>query len=209
VAVLVSKIIAGKTTSPTTGISKEIRGPDAPFGVANSFELAANFLRSKLSPLAGTAVNVAVGKDLGGQPITATRTAAQLVTPLSIRDIYQAVQSEGVPEGSALGLVSLLGAGMQTFKASTQQQASLLYQATSAHPVRKSSETHEKFVKRKAAHEKAVLDAVQALKKIGVTSDPDLAEELLREEVKKRGGSYESVYHHVSALRRVLAEAEK
>jgi hypothetical protein len=208
VAVLVSKIFAGKTTSPITGISKDIRGPEAPFGASNSFELVANFLRSKLSPMAGTAVNFAVGKDLSGQPVTAQGAVAQLVTPLSIRDIYQAVQSEGVPAGSALGLVSLLGAGMQTFKASAQQQASLLYRATSAHPVRKSSETAEKFAERKAAHERAVAEAISALKRIGVTADADLAEQLLRDEVKKRGGSYESVYHHIGALRRVLKEVE-
>lgn len=221
VAVLTSRIASGKSTSPVTGISKDVRGPDMPFGAANTFELMTNFARSKLSPLAGTAVNVAVGKDLSGQEVTAKSTALQLVTPLSVSDIYDAIKEQGVPAGAALSLVGLLGAGMQTFKASEKQKANLLYAATSPRSERKKGESVEEFDKRKSKHTEEVSAAMTALEKMGIT-DPDEAVAALTAEVKRRGGSvrmrdanfnWTSFAARVSALRKALEkskmEAEK
>ncbi len=109
-----SRMISGKTKSSTTGTVTPIRGK-VPFGKPTAGDAAAQFARSKLSPLAGTAADLATGKMFGGQEVNATNEVTEKVTPMAVRDVYQAIQSEGVPKGVALGLMSLFGMGLQTY----------------------------------------------------------------------------------------------
>ena len=73
------------------------------------------FLRSKLSPIAATMVNVAAGETAGGDKVTPKQLTQDLTIPLSFRDIKDAIEEQGVPAGVALWLVSLFGVGMQTY----------------------------------------------------------------------------------------------
>lgn len=76
---------------------------------------AGRFLRSKLSPIAATMVNVASGETAGGDKVTPKQLTTDLTVPLSFRDVKDAIEEQGVPKGVALWLVSLFGVGMQTY----------------------------------------------------------------------------------------------
>lgn len=96
----VKRFIKGEQKNPKYGSGGEVLG---------------RFLRTKLAPAPGAAVNVISGKSVTGQQVTPRSVAADLVTPMSIGDIYRAMEEQGVPKGSALATLSLFGAGVQTY----------------------------------------------------------------------------------------------
>jgi len=85
------------------------------FGGRETGDVVASFLRTKLAPAPGAIANLITGKNAIGQPITPAQTAKQLVVPLTFGDIAGAMQEQGVPRGTAIGLLSILGAGVQTY----------------------------------------------------------------------------------------------
>ena len=87
-----------------------LRGRKVPYGGQDVNSVLFGFLRSKLSPAAGTAVDLAEGKDVAGNPVTPGGEALRLVTPMPFGDIYDAMRSENVPAALALGLIAMLGA---------------------------------------------------------------------------------------------------
>lgn len=112
--VLLSRLAAGETTS-TAGKVKAIRGSKLPYGADTSADVIARFLRSKLSPIVGAGVDLASGQNLLGQPVTPGQTAANLAIPLSFRDIQDIMLAHGIPAGTALGILSLFGWGLQHY----------------------------------------------------------------------------------------------
>ena len=112
--VLLSRIGTGETKSLGTGRITEIRGK-VPYRRATSYDVIATFLRTKLAPVLGAAVNIATGKNVVGQKTTPLTVAADLTIPLSFKDIYDVMKDQGVPRGSILELLSLFGMGLQSF----------------------------------------------------------------------------------------------
>jgi hypothetical protein len=49
------------------------------------------------------------------QAVTPWTTVRDLVTPITLRDVYTGMQEQGVPEGTALGLLVLFGANVQIY----------------------------------------------------------------------------------------------
>ncbi len=75
-----------------------------------------DFLRKKLSPLAGAAIDLRTGTNAVGQPVTPQSELGNLVTPLLISDVAKSMQQDyGVPAKAALTLAGILGAGLNTF----------------------------------------------------------------------------------------------
>lgn len=74
------------------------------------------FLRSKLSPAVGAAVNAVEGKNIVGEPVTPESTAKSMVVPISYDDILKTMEEQGIPRGTALSLLSLFGMGVQTYE---------------------------------------------------------------------------------------------
>lgn len=74
------------------------------------------FLRTKLSPAVGAAVNAVEGKNIVGEPVTPASTAREMVVPISYDDILKTMEEQGVPRGTALSLLSLFGMGLQTYE---------------------------------------------------------------------------------------------
>lgn len=105
--------IASGENKRQSGEVVPIRGPGVPYGGMKSSDVIARFLRTKLSPTFGAAVDVAAGENAIGQPVTPTQVATRLVVPLSFGDIYDAMREHGVPEGAAIGTLSIFGAGVQ------------------------------------------------------------------------------------------------
>ena len=116
VTVLIGRIRTGETKQTTTGKVVALRGKDRPFGGATTMGVAGRFLRSKLSPALGMATNWLEGENVVGEEVTAYELAKDAAIPLSLRDIYAVMQDQGVPKGTALGLVSLFGLSLQTYE---------------------------------------------------------------------------------------------
>lgn len=115
VAVLISRLVAGSTKSSTTGEISNLRG-DVQYGRDDAFDVMSKFIRTKLSPMIGTPIDLATGKNAVGQPVTLKSAAANFVTPLAMKDVYEAIQEQGVPKGTAFGILGLLGLGLQTYQ---------------------------------------------------------------------------------------------
>jgi hypothetical protein len=112
--VLLSRLLSG-TTKTSQGKVVPIRGDKVPYGTGNSADVVFRYLRTKLSPLFGTALNVASGKDVTGQPVTAKDAAIGAVVPITFQDIKKVMEAQGIPKGTIFTLLSLFGAGVQTY----------------------------------------------------------------------------------------------
>jgi hypothetical protein len=118
-------------TKATTGGAYPLSGPGHPQGGLDYAKVWEGFVRSKLSPAAGVGADVLTREDIRGQPITApvdlpgggkigrgsaaavARELGQLVVPLAPKDVYEAVQEEGLQKGAGTAVLGLLGAGTQ------------------------------------------------------------------------------------------------
>jgi len=114
--VLAHRVVFGETKSSVTGKIKPIRGKYVPYGGDDTYDVFARFLRTKFSPMVGTAANVAVGENVIGEPVTPGSVATSLTVPLALRDIYDAMIDQGVPKGTAMGLLAVFGMGLQSYE---------------------------------------------------------------------------------------------
>lgn len=111
VTVLLSRIASGEKKT-AKGDVVPIRG-ELKYGQDSVWDVLAQFARYKLSPTVGAAVDIFVGENAIGEPVTAASTLESLFVPLSSSDVQEAIKEHGIAEGAALGLVSLLGWGLQ------------------------------------------------------------------------------------------------
>jgi hypothetical protein len=138
--VLVNKIVQGQTKSPVTGRITELRGKDKAFFRSLGGEVG-RFGRSKLTPGLGLGVDIAlfnfknvVGQDIR-EPISPAAIGAEVVgantevdtiegtknivlnniVPLSVGEVFESMQEQGIGKGAALGLLSIFGVGVQNF----------------------------------------------------------------------------------------------
>lgn len=102
---LIARMATGERKSTTTGeLSKVDRK-----------SIAADFARSKLSPLVGTGVNLWTGENFIGKPFGVEDVPGQLITPLFGRDLVEAVRNMG-PLGLPGALAAGVGAGVTTYE---------------------------------------------------------------------------------------------
>ena len=123
VAVLTGRLTTGERKT-ARGRIVPIRGPDRPYAGLTAFQIMANFMRSKLSPMFSIGLDVIAGETMDGEPVDplTLRTAGRLVTPMAARDVYEAIREHGVPEGAALGLLFILGFGGNTYEPRTKKR---------------------------------------------------------------------------------------
>lgn len=115
-AVLLAREATGEKTT-LGGETVPIAGDDIPYKGDTRLSTALKYARSKLSPVAGTIVDIGNNwQDYRGKPVTPGGAALNLVTPLPFRDIQNVMEDQGIPKGTALYLLSLLGAGLQVHK---------------------------------------------------------------------------------------------
>lgn len=114
VTVLVARLATGETKT-TSGKVVPIRGDNVPYGGSNSADVIGRFMRSKLSPVVGTSIDVLAGKDVVGQKVMPETMPERLLMPLAFNDIYTAMKEEGVPAGSAFGILAIFGMGLQNY----------------------------------------------------------------------------------------------
>jgi hypothetical protein len=112
--VLISRLATGETKN-SRGEVVPLSGETKTFGGQTRLDVASRFMRTKLSPVFGAVANVLEGEDVVGQKTDIATEAGKMVVPLSFGDIYKAMKEHGVPAGTALGMVSLLGASVNTY----------------------------------------------------------------------------------------------
>lgn len=86
-------------------------------------EVMENFLRSKLAPLPGAAVDLKTGRDTVGHKVTPESVALNLVAPIFQADISQALQDEGY-KGGFMVTPGLLGVGVQEYGSTPMDRVS-------------------------------------------------------------------------------------
>lgn len=95
------------------------------------------FGRGKLSPVAGMAVDLIKGRDIGGNKVTVGQEALQHFTPLLYSDLQQAMKDKGMSALFTVGIPSTFGVGVQT------------YTPTMTKPIKQTnSRTHRELPKR-------------------------------------------------------------
>lgn len=96
------------------GRIRDLDGKAFPF--TTRADLVTKFVRNKYSPALGFVWDWASGKDVTGQKFDLTNKALDLITPLAMRDLYEAYQDENI-DGLLLSLPTVFGVGVQTYKA--------------------------------------------------------------------------------------------
>ena len=122
VIVLTGRTLTGERKTGT-GRIVAIRGPDTPFKGMTVADVMENFIRSKFAPAISIPFDIAVGETVVGQPVDprSMKMWTRLITPMAGQDIYQAIQEQGMPEGTAMGLLFLLGFGGMTYERKTKR----------------------------------------------------------------------------------------
>lgn len=119
--VLATREITGEKKNSAGVVSKL----DGGYGHQSRFSVASDFLDNKTTPVINAAIQLAKGKDAGGNPVNPWTTAAKLVIPLGIQDTYslysdrrQAGDSVGksTVEAIAGAAPGFGGAGVQTYQ---------------------------------------------------------------------------------------------
>lgn len=110
-AARISSRLATGTAVSTSGKERSIYRPD--YGQRGAAGEIGAFLRTKLSPIASTAVDLMEGENVIGQEVTVAGSLAESVTPLIIQDVYDSMREHGIKRGSALGLLAAFGMSTQ------------------------------------------------------------------------------------------------
>jgi hypothetical protein len=118
--VLTSRLLSGQMRTQA-GALRPIRG-NVPFGGTTGADLISNYVRGKLALIPSTAIDLAGGKDVTGKPVSVYGRAESLVTPLFVRDVFDAYQDLGIPRATAVSLLGLGGMGMQTYQTGRRQE---------------------------------------------------------------------------------------
>lgn len=102
-----------------------VNNPKVPYKGDKMWDVTGRFLRSKFSPVVGTTLDAFQGEDVVGNKVEPIGNAndfmqgqsvpSKLVMPLALSDIYQTMQEQGIPKGTAMALLSIFGMGIQTY----------------------------------------------------------------------------------------------
>jgi hypothetical protein len=114
VTVLESKLFSGKRKT-AAGRIFPIRG-QVPYGQQDTSDVIKQFLRSKLSPIIGGALDIATGKNVVGEKVTPTTVVSRLAVPLAFNDILEVMEENGIARGTAIQILSLFGMGVQNYE---------------------------------------------------------------------------------------------
>lgn len=102
-------------TREATGETASARGKVRKMSADDKVLVAARFARSKLHPVIGSALNLYFGKDLAGNQTDLASEAMNYVGPMTWPDVARALQDLGLPDGATVGILAMLGEGIQTY----------------------------------------------------------------------------------------------
>lgn len=123
VTTLLGRLGRGETVS-ARGEVRAIRGKEREFISPTVPGVIGRFVRSKLSPAVGTALDILTGENVVGEEATLETELVPFrdparplgaATPLIWEDVYEAMLAQGATKGTALGILAILGASSQTY----------------------------------------------------------------------------------------------
>lgn len=128
-ATFTTRVLTGDKSDTNQGRTLSLNGVTGRKAKEMSAEqygrVVSNFLRSKIAPVPGAAWNWKTKKDVVGNKIERVgdvedflqgeSVPSNVIMPLALSDIYQTMQQQGIPKGTALSLLSIFGMGMQTY----------------------------------------------------------------------------------------------
>lgn len=112
--VLIGRLMTGKSTSPVSGKVTDLQNPK--FGQSGPKELVSRFGWSKANPIFGSFEEFYTGKDFVGQPVGKGEALVNVIAPLSVKEIYEALTEEGIDKQDALVLLNIFGISTARFK---------------------------------------------------------------------------------------------
>jgi len=112
-----SRILSGEIKSSNTGAIKKLGNN---YTSTSGFDLTANFIRNKLSPLASLIIDVLTGENAVGEKKTPTQSVIDRFKPMFLKDAYEVLtdDSTGVFVKAVLTVLALFGAGLSTYSIS-------------------------------------------------------------------------------------------
>jgi len=112
--VLSARLVANAKTNSKGKVVEYGKG----FKAETAYDALATFVRTKLAPVPGTAIDLRVGKNVVGQPVTAT-SAIGSFAPMFLQDFYDVWKDQKKDFGKAaeMSVPGLFGVPMQTYDA--------------------------------------------------------------------------------------------
>jgi hypothetical protein len=101
-----------RLTDVFPGANPRHRDGKVHFGGDTASDVIARFARTKLAPIPGAIVNLVSGEDVIGQPATPGTVVKSLVVPMSMQNVYEIMTDNGIPAGTAIEMLNLLGMGV-------------------------------------------------------------------------------------------------
>lgn len=98
----------------------EIQKLGEKYGSPTQWDAISSFVRSKLAPVPGTAIDLVQGKDVTGQPVSPVSKITSLFTPMLLRDMYEVQQNDGTGQMAASALPAALGIGISSYQPTDQ-----------------------------------------------------------------------------------------
>lgn len=140
VTVFLARVTTGETRTTTSDKLKPLRDSyrltDVAPGLGDGYQLGktgyggrdvpdviASFLRSKLAPVPGAIINVAAGENMIGETVTPVSAAGELVTPMSVGNLVDVMEAQGMARGTAINLLGILGMSVQYRKSDAEKAA--------------------------------------------------------------------------------------
>ena len=114
VTTLIGRLRSGETVNQR-GEVKPIVGDEVPFGGRDAYNVLADFVRSKRSPALGTVIDIRLGENVVGEEVDVVSGLLELPKPLIIEDVVEAIEAQGYTAGTAIGILAMVGFGVQTY----------------------------------------------------------------------------------------------
>ena len=111
--ILLLRILSGEIKSSNTGAIKKLGNN---YTSTSGFDLTANFIRNKLSPLASLIIDVLTGENAIGEKKTPTQSVIDRFKPMFLKDAYEVLTED--PEAKILIPFALFGGGLSTYSIS-------------------------------------------------------------------------------------------
>ena len=115
VAAFMSRLITGKYKTQA-GELLALRGPEKTYGGPDIMSVMGRFMRSKLSPQFGVAMNMLTGETYLGEEVSLLNSIPQLGYPITYGDIYEVMKEDNMPLNVSLSVLTFLGMGLQTYQ---------------------------------------------------------------------------------------------
>jgi hypothetical protein len=114
VSVLIERLGRGEIKQQS-GAVVPIAGSNIPYRGDTRLNTSLRFLRSKLGFLPGKLVDIAVGRDFAGEPVSVSKELPRFLFPLAWEEVLQLTEDQGVPKMVAIETLNLLGEGVQVY----------------------------------------------------------------------------------------------